>query len=217
MFVVSVVVHECAHGLVALAQGDPTARDHGRLSLDPRRHLDLVGSLLVPGLLMVLGSPYVIGWAKPIPLDRARLRNPRNGAAIVALAGPVANALLAIAFAALVRAAPPGSSGDVLRVAGYTGVLWNCALIAFNLLPIPPLDGSWILSRFLRLRHILALHHFRALIAIVLLLLIVAPTPSRRLMLVPVDAAVRACCVLTGIRSPRAASTVAGDVSLARP
>jgi Zn-dependent protease len=202
VFVVSVVVHECAHGLIALANGDPTARDHGRFSLDPRRHLDLVGSLLVPGLLLSFGSPYVVGWAKPIPTDHARLKDPRNGAAIVALAGPAANILLAIAFAGLARIAPPGPSGDLLRAAGYTGVLWNCALTAFNLLPIPPLDGSWILSRFLRLRHILALHHFRIPIAVVLVLLILAPTPSRRLLLAPVDAGVRACCAMVGLPAP---------------
>src|SRR4051812_28722819 len=71
VFVVSMVVHECAHGLVALAHGDPTARDSGRLTLDPLRHVDLVGSLLVPGLLLALGSPFTVGWARQMPVDRA--------------------------------------------------------------------------------------------------------------------------------------------------
>jgi len=202
VFVVSMAAHECAHGLVALANGDPTARDSGRLTLDPLRHVDLVGSLLVPGVLLALGSPFTAGWARQMPVDRARLREPRNGTVAVALAGPAANVLLAIAFAGIARVAPTGGAWELLRVAAYTGVLCNCSLALFHLLPIPPLDGAWVLSRFLRLRHIVALHQLRVPLALALLLLVAAPTPSRALLLSPVRAAVRACCAVAGVAPP---------------
>src|SRR6185503_18081361 len=92
VFVLSIVVHECAHGLMALWNGDTTARDRGRLTLNPLPHVDPIGSLLLPGILMVTGSPFLFGWAKPIPVDWSRLRNPRNDQVKVALAGPASNA-----------------------------------------------------------------------------------------------------------------------------
>lgn len=200
--VASVVVHECAHGLVALLNGDPTARDSGRLTLDPLRHVDVVGSLLVPGLLLASGAPFVAAWARPIPVDRARLREPRNGTVAVALAGPAVNVLLALGFAGLGRLSSPEATGEWLRVVAYTGVLCNCSLALFHLLPIPPLDGAWVLSRFLRLRHIVALHQLRVPIAIALVVLVALPTPARAWLLAPVSAAVRVCWSVSGIAAP---------------
>src|SRR6185503_10148904 len=106
VFVLSIVVHECAHGLMALWNGDTTARDRGRLTLNPLPHVDPIGSVLLPAALALFHSPVVLGWAKPVPIQWANLRNPRNDPVKVALAGPVSNLLLAVAFAVVVRLAP---------------------------------------------------------------------------------------------------------------
>src|SRR5947207_10281749 len=97
----SIVAHECAHGLMALACGDTTARDRGRLTLNPFPHVDPIGSILIPAGLLLVHSPVLFGWAKPVPIDWAKLRNPRNDPVKVALAGPASNFLLALMFAAL--------------------------------------------------------------------------------------------------------------------
>jgi Zn-dependent protease len=203
VFVLSVVVHECAHGLVALWHGDPTARDSGRLTLNPLRHIDPVGSLLLPGALMLFHSPVVFGWAKPVPLQWANLRSPRNDPAKVALAGPASNVLLALAFSALARWAPDSGFFAPLGEMAYAGVVLNCALGIFNLIPIPPLDGSWVLMRFLRLRHIIALQHFRFVGLGLVALLLGSPLTSH-LFYGPLRLAVHACLDLCGV--PRAGS-----------
>ena len=203
--VLSIVVHECAHGVMALWRGDPTARERGRLTLNPLPHLDPIGSLLLPGLLIVLRAPFVFGWAKPVPIDWAKLRSPRNDAVWVALAGPASNALLALLFAALARLAPAGGLLAPLRVMGIAGVVWNCALGLFNLLPIPPLDGSWVLMRFLPLRHIIALRQFRLVGVALIALVLASPRISAVLIGVPLEVAVGACLGLFGV--PRGAGT----------
>jgi Zn-dependent protease len=201
VFVLSVIVHECAHGVVALWCGDSTARDRGRLTLNPVPHFDPMGSLVVPGLLYVTGAPFLFGWARPVPVERAQMRDLRNGPVFVALAGPASNILLAIGFAALARIAPATGFWEPLRTMGYAGVLWNCALAIFNLVPIPPLDGAWVVMRFMRLRHILALHHFRPLGFVLLLALLLLPGPSRVLFQAPLAFAVRACLGMFGLAS----------------
>ena len=196
VFVLSIVVHECAHGLAALACGDPTARDRGRLTLNPLPHVDPVGSLLIPGVLLLTHSPFLFGWAKPVPVDWANLKNPRNDPVKVALAGPVSNLLLAVAFAVVVRLAPSGDAPGrgwtsflaPLAVMGYAGVVMNCALALFNLIPVPPLDGSWVLMRFLPLRHIIALRRFRMLGLALLLVLFSAPRVADAVFYRPVSA-----------------------------
>ena len=205
VFVLSIVVHECAHGLAALACGDPTARDRGRLTLNPLPHVDPVGSLLIPGVLLLTHSPFLFGWAKPVPVDWANLKSPRNDPVKVALAGPAANGLLALAFAALAAVAPQaGTAGwpgflAPLRQMGYAGVVWNCALGLFNLIPIPPLDGSWVLMRFLPLRHIIALRRFRMLGLALLLVLFSAPRVADAVFYRPLHLAVSACLSLFGV------------------
>jgi len=198
--VLSVVVHECAHGLVALWNGDPTARERGRLTLHPLAHLDPVGSLLVPGLLFVLHAPFLIGWAKKVPIDRARLRDPLNGTVRVALAGPASNLLLAILFAGLVAVVPERGRFGVLGEMALAGVVVNCALALFNLLPIPPLDGSWVLMRFLPLRHTIALHHFRLIGLALIVALFSAPAISHAVLGRPIAYAVRTCLGLFGVQ-----------------
>jgi Zn-dependent protease len=193
----SVVVHECAHGLAALWCGDPTARERGRLTLNPLPHVDPIGSLLVPAALLLTHAPVLFGWAKPVPINGANLRDPRNDPVKVALAGPGSNFLLALAFALLARLAPAAGFWAPLKAMGYAGVLWNCGLGLFNLIPIPPLDGSWVLMRFLPLRHVIALHQFRLLGMMLVVILLASPVASN-LLYGPLRFAVRTCLALFG-------------------
>ena len=154
-FIFAITVHEVAHGWVAKKYGDNTAFNEGRLTLNPIKHIDLVGSIIVPGLLLVFlylnnGSGFILGWAKPVPVNPNHFKNPRANMAIVALAGPVSNLLMAIIWALIARAGITiGTEGEIISYAGLAGIHINLLLAIFNLLPIPPLDGSRILSGLL--------------------------------------------------------------------
>ena len=170
--VFAIVFHEVAHGWTALALGDPTAKERRRLSLNPIRHVDPFGTLILPGLLALTGAP-VFGWAKPVPVDKWRLDNPRFGMMAVAAAGPGTNLVLAAIGAVLlgvflrtivpastdpaeitnllmqvVASAPIGGTGFVLFGLSYF-ILVNLFLALFNLLPLPPFDGSHIVEGLL--------------------------------------------------------------------
>jgi Zn-dependent protease len=148
----AITVHEVAHGWVANRLGDPTARMLGRLTLNPIKHIDPIGSILVPGLLLLTGG-FVFGWAKPVPITVRNMRNPRRDMAIVALAGPVSNLVMAFLWALMARvAALLGNSSTLttgLIYMGLAGIAINLALAVLNLLPIPPLDGGRVLSNLL--------------------------------------------------------------------
>lgn len=150
--VIAIVFHEVAHGLAARLLGDPTAYEQRRLSLNPLRHVDPVGTVVLPGMLALAGAP-VFGWAKPVPVNQRRLDNPRFGMMAVALAGPLSNLILAAIGAVLLGAmARIGATGDVfafiaLNLSNF--VLINVFLALFNLLPIPPFDGSHIVEGLL--------------------------------------------------------------------
>jgi Zn-dependent protease len=142
----AITLHEVAHGLVAKWLGDDTAAKMGRLSVNPLNHIDLVGTLLVPGILLMLGG-FIFGWAKPVPVDWHKLRHPKRDMALVAVAGPAANLLMAFGWALIFRLA---SSLDLdyasvpLRLMGVAGIVINIVLMLLNLLPVPPLDGGRI-------------------------------------------------------------------------
>ncbi len=149
VLILSIVLHEVAHGYAANALGDPTARLAGRLNVNPLNHIDPMGSVIVPALLFLTHSPFLFGWAKPVPYNPYNLRNQRWGEAMVAFAGPATNFLLAIIFAALINfALPLGLSASFTGLASYI-VFINVLLGCFNLIPFPPLDGSKVIEPFL--------------------------------------------------------------------
>jgi Zn-dependent protease len=201
VFVLSIVVHECAHGLAALRCGDPTARDRGRITLNPLSHVDLWGSLIVPAALALVRSPVVIGWAKPVPINPANFRDPRNASVAVALAGPASNLVLAMMGGLVARLAPEHGMLAPLQTLGVVAVVLNLALALFNLIPIPPLDGSWLLMRFLRLRHIVVLHQFRWA-GLLLIAGLLATPASNPLLERPLKALVHVTLGLFGVHDP---------------
>ncbi len=148
VLVISVVIHEVSHGWVAYILGDPTAKLAGRLTLNPIPHLDPVGSIIVPLVLSLLPGGIIFGWAKPVPYNPYNLRV-KNGPAYVALAGPASNFIVAIIFSLLIRSGLGVSllGVQVLPILS-TIILINIMLGLFNLIPIPPLDGSTILFSF---------------------------------------------------------------------
>lgn len=156
ILIFSIVLHEVAHGWVARRQGDNTAAMLGRLTLNPIPHLDPIGSILVPALLAVTGSGMMFGWAKPVPVNPRNFRNYKRGDILVSLAGVAVNMALAVIFALIASAmlaaggpmAPESFGGMLLRMLMY-GVLINILLTVFNLLPIPPLDGSHVFYHLL--------------------------------------------------------------------
>lgn len=149
ILIMSVVIHEVSHGYAALALGDPTAKYQGRLTLNPLSHLDPIGSFLVP-LIGYFAGGFIIGWAKPVPFNPYNLRDAKWGEALVAVAGPLSNISLAVIFGLLIRFG--GNliilNSAFLSLASFV-VLINITLAIFNLIPIPPLDGSKILFAFL--------------------------------------------------------------------
>jgi Zn-dependent protease len=146
VLVISVVVHEVSHGYMAYWLGDPTAKYAGRLNFNPVNHLDLWGSFLVPAFLLFTGSPFLFGWAKPVPYNPYNLRNQKYGSALVGLAGPLSNLVLGLVAGVLLRTAMVFGIIDGV-VTQFLGVVIyiNILLMIFNLLPIPPLDGSKLL------------------------------------------------------------------------
>jgi len=154
----AVVCHEVAHGAVAYACGDRTAAEHGRLTLNPLPHIDPIGTVALPGVLLLVAyltgaTPFVFGYARPVPVDYTRLRRPRRDAILVALAGPGTNLLLALGSVivlGLVGGSPgPVSVRQALAQLAIASLWVNSVLVVFNLLPIPPLDGGRVLAALL--------------------------------------------------------------------
>ena len=144
----AITLHEAAHGWVASKLGDHTARMMGRVTLDPTKHIDPIGTIAIPLVLLLSSSGFIFGWAKPVPINFNALRNGKNGMIWVALAGPGANIVMAICWLFVMIIAIKMNI-TVLIEMGRIGILVNCVLAVFNLLPIPPLDGSRVISALL--------------------------------------------------------------------
>jgi Zn-dependent protease len=157
VLIFSIVLHEVAHGWVARMQGDPTAAMLGRLTLNPIPHIDPIGSLLVPVVMMLLPGGFIFGWAKPVPVNPRNFRNYKRGDILVSLAGVAVNFALAIVFALLLAGAvwgarffpEGGATWQLVMEMMRFGIMINLVLMLFNLLPIPPLDGSHVLYHLL--------------------------------------------------------------------
>ncbi len=147
--ITSIIIHEMAHAYAANALGDPTARLQGRLSPNPLVHIDPMMSVIIPGILILSGSPFLFGAAKPVPYNPYNFSNQKWGEAIVAVAGPISNIILAIIFAGLVHFSEALNLSENFSFLAFQIVTLNLFLAFFNLVPIPPLDGSKILPRLL--------------------------------------------------------------------
>jgi Zn-dependent protease len=152
--ILAITLHEAAHALVASRLGDRTAQSLGRVTLNPLKHIDPVGTLLVPGLILLaskaFGAGLLFGWAKPVPVIASNLRSPRRDMGLVAAAGPGANILMALGWGLLLKIVLVSGLGEefLIRVA-YAGILVNIALAVLNLFPLPPLDGGRIVTSLL--------------------------------------------------------------------
>ncbi len=160
----AITIHEVAHGWVARYFGDHTAARLGRLTLNPIKHIDLIGTVLVPAILLLMQSGFIFGWAKPVPVSYENLRHPKQDMALVAAAGPGANLVMALLWGIVIKLSlffPDQGASYVLaaKYMGFVGIIVNLLLFVFNLLPLPPLDGgrvavgllpgrwAWYLSR----------------------------------------------------------------------
>ncbi|MCL2485531.1 MAG: site-2 protease family protein [Endomicrobia bacterium] len=154
VLIFSVVIHEVAHGYVAYLRGDDTAKMSGRLTLNPIPHIDLFGTIVLPGVLILMNAPILFGWAKPVPINTYRLKNPKADIPLVSLAGPLSNVLLAVSAGIgirLIKAYPDFAAGfgASIQTFLYVMVMVNVVLLVINLIPVPPLDGSKVITYFL--------------------------------------------------------------------
>jgi Zn-dependent protease len=176
--VFAITLHEVAHGWVALQYGDHTAKLMGRITLNPLKHIDLLGTIIVPIALFTVGG-FVFGWAKPVPVNWLNLRKPKRDMAIVAAAGPAANLLMACGWALLWKIntlLPFNTVTHALLYMSKFGVTINIVLLVLNLLPIPPLDGSRVVGSLFSMRTCIALHRYEHYGFLVLVALIASGT-----------------------------------------
>jgi len=170
-FVFTIIIHEVSHGLMADHLGDPTARLSGRLTLNPIPHIDIYGSILLPLFLVLIHSPFMFGWAKPVPFDPYNLKDPKKDSALIALAGPASNIIIATILAIIYRFVPNQiASGIIIEI-----IEFNVALAVFNLIPIHPLDGGKILVGVLPYKEAQEFDSFMNRFGLILLFIFIFP------------------------------------------
>lgn len=175
----AITLHEAGHAWMAYRLGDNTAKMMGRLSLNPIKHIDLVGTIIVPLILLLLTNfNFIFGWAKPVPIELSNLKNPQRDSALVALAGPGMNLIMALGWALLMKFSYQLDPKDnlfalFLVLTSNAGIIANVILFVLNILPLPPLDGSKVVAAFLPTRYALLMYQYEiyGLLVIVLLIL----------------------------------------------
>ena len=167
----SAIIHEIAHGYMAFKLGDNTAKLAGRLTLNPLKHIDLISTIILPAVLILFHIPPLILF-KPVPISIQNLNNPRSDARLVALAGPLSNFLLILLVALIFRTFFKNTHSNIILTTGYFFVIINLVLGTFNLIPLPPLDGSWILSSFLPYKGLKIFNQIKTYLIILFLFLI---------------------------------------------
>ena len=179
ILIFSVIIHEISHGFVALCFGDKTAQYEGRLTLNPLKHLDWFGSVILPFFLYLTNAGFMIGWAKPVPYNPYNLRNRNIAEPLIALAGPVSNIFVASVFGLIIRGLlHSGHSSSSLIIMFSFVVLINISLAVFNLIPIPPLDGSKILFAFLPTRAKFAFQNISDRYGLLIIFLVIILLPN---------------------------------------
>jgi len=199
--VLAITLHEAAHGFVARMFGDQTAWMLGRVTLNPIKHIDPVGTILLPGVLLLMHAPFLFGWAKPVPVNFGNLRNPKRDMLWVAAAGPGANFAMAFAWALLLKGALPNgmlASAGLAEMA-QIGIEINLMLMALNLLPIPPLDGGRIAVSVLPRRAAMAWAGLERYGLFIVLALLLIPGLLNALMSPIVSAGARVLETLLGL------------------
>lgn len=174
-FIFAVIIHEVSHGLVAERLGDPTARLMGRLTLNPLKHIDIVGSVILPITLLLMRSPFLFGWAKPVPVDPYNLQHPKKDMALISLAGPLSNIVMALVLSLFLRIfAITFPQTEILTLFVYL-IGFNIALAVFNLIPIGPLDGSKIVAGFLPQKYSVKFNRILERYGILLIAVLILP------------------------------------------
>lgn len=179
----AITMHEAAHAFIAKVRGDLTAYNLGRVTLNPVSHIDPIGTILVPGLMLLssiaAGFPFIFGWAKPVPINYNNLKRPRVDMAIVAAAGPISNLLMALGWAVVAKYI---TLHPYIQGMAFYGIMINVVLMVLNLLPIPPLDGSKVVSSFLPANAAYKYNSFQKYGFFILLALIIIPISNTNLL-----------------------------------
>ena len=199
----AITVHEVAHGWVARRFGDRTAEAQGRLTLNPIRHIDPIGTVLVPALMLWFNGP-VFGWARPVPVDSRNLSHPRRDLVLVSAAGPAVNIAMAIAWAFLLslsQRAASGTASEWIAAMSSIGIIANVALAVFNMLPIPPLDGGRVLTNLLPAGPVSRFLERMAPFGFLIVIVLVASEKLAPLISVPIEYLVNLLVLAFGLRT----------------